>query len=236
MARSSLLPLVLHPTAPPLSRPLPPVSTLAFYAVDDEEEEALRKEIGLRTAEEAEQLVEDINNGVFNSDDSQEDEEIARSYKRVAIGNSNSVTRSTDFPVQAVRSTVSTTANSVFGSSAHVATAATQTALVENKTVVPLSVPPTDTSSVAVVVPPVLETANTHQPTQVGVKDDADVAAAAMAEPFSSVTADLPARVIDAEPVSETAAMAEPIGEDVDAIPEINLDSDSDEEDEDMSQ
>jgi hypothetical protein len=107
---------------------------------------------------------------------------------------------------------------------------------VENKTVVPLSVPPTDTSSVAVVVPPVLETANTHQPTQVGVKDDADVAAAAMAEPFSSVTADLPARVIDAEPVSETAAMAEPIGEDVDAIPEINLDSDSDEEDEDMSQ
>lgn len=236
MARSSLLPLVLHPTAPPLSRPLPPVSTLAFYAVDDEEEEALRKEIGLRTAEEAEQAVEDINNGVFNGNDSQEDEETARSYKRVATGNSSSVTRSTDFPVQAARSTVLTTANSVFGSSAHVATVATPTALVENKTVVPLSVPPIDTASVAVVVPPVLENGSTHQPTQVGVKDDADVAAAAMAEPFSSVTADLPARVIDAEPVSETAAMAEPIGEDVDAIPEINLDSDSDEEDEDMSQ
>lgn len=237
MARSGVLPLLLHPTAPPLSRPLPPVSTLAFYAVDAEEEEALRKEIGLRTADEAEQAVVDLNEGNFDVDEGESQGETSRSHKRVDMGSANPSARSADAPVQPSKPLAAMTANSVFGSSAPTATVAAAEAVSPvAQPVVPLSVPSTDSAAFAVEMPPVKETADTHQPTQVGVKDDADAAAAAMTEPFSSITTDLPARAVDVAPSTDTFAAAQFRDEDDDAIPEINVDSDSEEEDdEDMS-
>ena len=222
----------LHPTAPPLSRPLPPVSTLAYYAVDAEEEEVLRKEIGLRTAEEAEQAVLDLNSGAFETIDGQEDEDFSRAPKRAATGNSNSVTRSSDQPAQSARAVASTTATSVFGTSTPLANAATTEPVTSlSRPDVPLSIPPTDSSTVTVVLPPVKVTADTHQPTQVGVKDNADAAAAAMTEPFSSISKNLSARPVDTEGTTETVTIAEAKEDDDDAIPEINVDSDSDEDD-----
>lgn len=38
---------IIHPSQPPLSRPLPPMSSLAFYSCESDQEKELREELGL---------------------------------------------------------------------------------------------------------------------------------------------------------------------------------------------
>jgi hypothetical protein len=222
----------LHPSAPPLSRPLPPASSLAFYAVDHEEEEQLRKEIGIRTNEDSDKALLDLQNGTYEDED--EDEGAYRVYKKPATDDRNVKVKPMAESTQANRPHNSTAA-SVFGGSAVATTSTNDTPIraAEAVPAMPLSVPSIESAPTGEL--PVAETmVDSHQPSTVAVKDDAEVAAAAMTEPFSSITTDLPARLEAAEAVIATTGDAADVYDDDDAIPEINVDSDSEEDDEDM--
>lgn len=50
IGQSTQLGDVIHPSQPPLSRPLPPMSSLAFYSCESDQEKELREELGLAVA------------------------------------------------------------------------------------------------------------------------------------------------------------------------------------------
>jgi len=205
---------------------------LAFYAVDHEEEEQLRKEIGVRTKEDSDKALLDLQNGTYEDED--EEEGAYRVYKKPATDDRNVKVKPMVESAPANRPHNSTAA-SVFGGSAPVANPTIDTPIkaAEPAPTMPLSVPSIESAPTGEL--PVAETmVDSHQPSTVAVKDDAEVAAAAMTEPFSSITTNLPARPEAVEPSLVAADDVTNLDDDDDAIPEINVDSDSEEDDEDM--
>jgi hypothetical protein len=222
------------------------MSSLAFYGVDHEQEEALRKEIGIRTMEEAEQAARDFEGLIETAKD---EAEAARTKKKVAMEDETRMAAVAAATAPAVAS-----AASIFGGSTSKVTPV-QVPVISNASepALPISVPSTELpagSSSTVAMNETSSTrpieldenpASTHQPSQVGVKDNAMAASAALTEPFSSVTTDLPAR-----PVANTNSSAAgrskgvPLAERKEGVrydsegeemPEIDLDSDSEDED-----
>lgn len=249
LAQSTVLPAIVHPMAPPLSRPLPPISSMAFYSVDDEQEQALRKEVGLRNRAEAarahevlqeeaalESTMDDVD---MNAPDS------ARANKRVAFRDSTvSTGRVLPDPLA--------TSSSVFGSSAPAASTAApleSTAPIGGNIDQPaptatltLPTPETQvseslTTHLATTIEPISSPSSSHQPTQVGATDVPAVAAAAATEPFTSVVTSQTAPITSAPPPQmESSKMTKSTvdeEEEDEPIPEIVLGSDSEDEDED---
>jgi len=204
---------------------------LAFYAVDHEEEEQLRKEIGIRTNEDNDKALLDLQDGTYED----EEEGAYRVYKKPATDDRNIKVKPTVEPVQTSRPQ-NATAASVFGGSAPTTAATTGDTPIkaaEPAPTMPLSVPAIESAPTGE-LPVVQAMVDSHQPSTVAVKDDAEVAAAAMTEPFSSITTNLPARPEAVERNVAAPVDTANLDEDDDAIPEINIDSDSEEDDEDM--
>ncbi|KAJ9094861.1 hypothetical protein QFC19_007790 [Naganishia cerealis] len=199
---------VIHPLLPPLSRPLPPISSLAFYNVpgsadETTEERALRAELGLQTSLEATksqdaQRVADV-----------EEEEPKR--RRVVVEIKESVTTSATsvvespaiLPLQQL-TTIAPSAVTRPEPSTAPPHAAPEMAPVQNLPTAPLEAPLAQHGSLSVqavpppiVLPPDVTTASLHVP---GMSTDVGGDAEADNDDFE--------------------------------MPEINLESDSDEEDE----
>ncbi|KAK4684195.1 hypothetical protein P7C73_g6003, partial [Tremellales sp. Uapishka_1] len=57
---SSAVSLLLHPSLPPLHTPQPPLSSLHFFAKEDEEEKRIRLEMGFQTTEDVDEEAKDL--------------------------------------------------------------------------------------------------------------------------------------------------------------------------------
>lgn len=234
----------MHPSAPPLIRPLPQVSTFTFYDVDSEEEAILREELGLRLASEADDAANTLSEGAV-ADASErptkrQATQAAVEAKQAATAVPMPVlTQSQALPSNIFGSNTASTSKSTVQEGSGQAIAVGTLEEEERLPVsVQMNVAETET---APVIQPVAST-STAQPTEATSAFDAQAATAAFTEPRALVT-ERAASTIAPQSVTG-AAKGVPFEERKEGVrydsegeemPEINMDSDTDDdEDDDM--